>query len=77
MFDFINDPSLGAPSWFLPAFVGLLLWNGLWKGLALWHAAKRKDVKWFVILIFISAAGLVEIPYLFLVARVRIRELFT
>lgn len=64
-------PTGGAQSWFKvnawwfgPTLVAFALWSLVWKGLALWRAARRRDVPWFVLLLVVHTAGLVEIGYL-------------
>jgi hypothetical protein len=53
----------------LPVFLLLLAWTFFWKGLALWHSAKRGDTWWFIALLFINTLGILEIIYLFAVAK--------
>jgi methionyl-tRNA synthetase len=60
-----------------PVFPILLLWSIFWKGLALWHAAIRKQPWWFIILLLINTAGILEIIYLFAVAKLKLSELFS
>lgn len=56
----------------LPLLVlGLLLWTLVWKGWALWLAARRDEKIWFVVLLLINTAGILEIVYIFLVAKKR------
>lgn len=43
----------------------LLLWSTVWKGLALWGAAKNEQKYWFIPLLVINLFGLPEIAYLF------------
>ena len=45
-------------------FVLLILWSFFWRGLALWHAAKRKEPRWFIALLLLNTAGILEIIYL-------------
>ena len=46
--------------------VGLLiLWSLVWKGLALWKAAQEKSMVWFVVLLIVNTAGILEILYIF------------
>ena len=56
-----------------PAFgLGLILlvaWSIVWKGLALWRAATRGETVWFVIFLLVNTAGILEIIYLFFIAR--------
>ena len=59
---------MGAPTW-IPvagfALALLVLWSVFWKGLALWHSARRNQGWWFVILLVLNTAGILEIIYLF------------
>ena len=47
----------------------ILLWTILWKGLALWHAARRGEKWWFGILLILNTMGIVEMLYLLLVVK--------
>ena len=47
------------------------------EGLALWHAARRGQPWWFVILLVVNTVGILEIIYLFAVAKLKVNELFT
>lgn len=49
--------------------IPLMLWSMVWKGLALWRAARRGDTAWFVILLIFNTLGLLEIIYYFLIAK--------
>lgn len=37
------------------------------KGYALWHAAQRKETKWFIAMLLINTFGLLELYYLYAV----------
>lgn len=41
-----------------------LLWTLLWKGLALWHAARSGQWIWFIVFLIVNTAGILEIVYL-------------
>lgn len=43
---------------------GLIIWSLIWKGLALWRAARAEQLAWFVVLLVVNTAGLLEIAYL-------------
>ena len=43
----------------------IALWTLPWKGVALWKAAQRKEMKWFVVLLIVNTLALLEIFYLF------------
>lgn len=53
--NFINRPEI------LTVF---FLWTLIWKGLALWKAANKKQLIWFVMLLVINTMGILEIIYL-------------
>ncbi len=44
----------------------LLVWELVWKGLALWKAGRRNEPVWFVVLLVINTAGVLPIIYLLL-----------
>lgn len=52
-----------------PWVVLVLLWSLVWKGLALWRAARRGETAWYVVLLIINTIGILEIIYYFLVAK--------
>ena len=64
------------PPGFGPFLVVVLLWSILWKGLALWHSARRADSIWFVIFLFVNTIGILEIVYLFVFAKKKFGNLF-
>jgi hypothetical protein len=47
----------------------LIAWSLFWKGLALWSAARASRRNWFVVLLVVNTAGLLEIIYLFLIRK--------
>lgn len=47
-----------------PLLLLVLVWSLVWKGLALWRAAKRGDKIWYIIILILNSLGLVEIIYL-------------
>lgn len=62
MYQFLN----GVPAW---ALVVISLWSLPWKGVALWKAAQKKDVYWFVALLVINTVGILEILYIFVLSK--------
>ena len=61
----------------VPFVLVFILWSIMWKGLALWHAARRGEPWWFIALLIINTLGILEIIYLFFVAKLKFNELFT
>ncbi|MBX4195760.1 DUF5652 family protein [Candidatus Parcubacteria bacterium] len=61
MIDWINTHPL----------LGLLIiaWSVIWKGLALWEAAKRREKYWFVAILLLNTFGVLEIIYLLFIAK--------
>ncbi len=53
----------------LAVFLVLMVWSLIWKGLALWAAAERKEKWWFIALLIINTVGVLEIFYLTFVAK--------
>lgn len=41
----------------------------LLKGYALWHAAKREDKGWFIAILLINTAGILELVYLIFIVK--------
>ncbi len=42
-----------------------IFWSVYWKGRALWKAAQRKELYWFITLLLINTLGILEILYLY------------
>lgn len=66
----------GGVPWASPFFIILMLWSLVWKGLALWHSSRREQGWWFIALLVINTAGILEIVYLFGFAKLRFDALF-
>jgi hypothetical protein len=43
----------------------ILIWSIFWKGVALWRAARESQRNWFIAMLVLSTAGILEIIYLF------------
>ena len=46
-----------------------IIWSLVWKGLALWRAAELRQKYWFTAILVINSLGILDIIYLFVVAR--------
>lgn len=46
----------------------LVTWSLVWKGIALWKAARRDRMAWYVVLLVLNTVGILEIIYIFAVA---------
>lgn len=52
--------------WF---FAALMIWDLVWKGLALWKAAREQSRYWFIALLLLNTAGILPIVYLLMHTR--------
>ena len=64
------------PLWGLLPLIGFLLlllvvWSLVWKGLALWKAAHEESKGWFIAMLVLNTAGILEILYIFVFAKNR------
>jgi hypothetical protein len=61
----------------VPGFVGaaglllfiVVVWTFVWKGLALWKAARSGSKPWFIVLLIVNTVGILEILYLYVFSR--------
>ena len=62
---------------FIP-FIGLIIviaaWSIVWKGYALWIAAKNDHKWWFIILLIVNTVAILEIIYIFAVGRPSLKD---
>lgn len=65
------DPSLLYFQNHMWLFTALIIWSLIWKALALWHSARNNQLAWYIVLIFINTAGILEIIYLLFFRRKR------
>jgi len=56
----------GASAGAITLWIVLLVWTLVWKGLALWRAARNKHKIWFVVILIINTLGVLEILYYFI-----------
>jgi hypothetical protein len=47
-----------------PLFYLLIAWAVVWKGIALWHAARNRQLVWYIALLIVNTVGILEIIYL-------------
>ncbi|MCX6813899.1 MAG: DUF5652 family protein [Candidatus Azambacteria bacterium] len=50
-------------------FVFLLIWSLIWKGLALWKAARQSDKWWFMVMLVVNTVGILEILYIYVFSK--------
>ncbi len=64
------------PAGFFPVFGLIFIWTIFWKIIALWNAAKRHEKWWFIALAVINTLGILEIVYIFGIAKIKLADLF-
>ena len=47
-----------------PILYLLIIWSIIWKGIALWHSARNKQLKWYIVILIVNTIGILEIVYL-------------
>lgn len=51
---------LTAMMWLLP----LIIWEAVWKGIALWKCGRNNQLKWFIAILVLNTVGILPIIYL-------------
>ena len=65
------------PTWLPFVAVPLAIWSLFWKALALWHAARRGNTIWFIVIFVINTIGILDIIYLIIAGKLRPTDLFS
>lgn len=45
------------------ALIFLILWDLIWRGIALWKAGRSNELGWFVCILLLNTAGILPILY--------------
>ncbi len=56
-------------------FMLLSIWALIWKGFALWKAARNSQKKWFIAILAINTFGILEIIYIFYFGKKKTQEI--
>ena len=67
---------VGQHWWGLPLIGGfaviailVMVWTLVWKGLALWKAARSGSKVWFVVLLLVNTLGILDILYIYVFSK--------
>jgi hypothetical protein len=52
-------------------FLVIGVWSLIWKGLALWKAARKPHKIWFVFLLIVNTIGILEILYIYIFSEMK------
>ena len=47
----------------------IALWSFIWKGLALWKAARNGSKGWFIVLLILNTLGILDILYIYVFSK--------
>jgi hypothetical protein len=53
----------------------IVVWTVFWKGYSLWTSARAGQKYWFIAILLINTFGLLEIIYIFAVAKKTLRDI--
>jgi len=53
-------------TWMGAFLLPIVVWSLVWKGWALWKAARAESKVWFVVLLIVNTIGILDILYIFL-----------
>ncbi len=59
----------GIGALFIGLFALLIVWNLVWKALALWKAARSGSKIWFLILLVVNTFGILDILYIYVFSK--------
>lgn len=62
---------LGIPEW---ALVLIVFWSIIWMGIAMWKAARRNHLIWFILFLIVHTVGILEILYIFVFSKMGRRQ---
>ena len=70
MEEVINQmPDLALGAGMIVGLIVLLAWSLVWKGIALWKAARNGSKAWYIVMLLVNTVGILEIIYIFAVAK--------
>jgi len=52
------------PAMFIPVLTAVVVWETIWKGIALWKCARNKQTIWYLAILIFQTVGLLPIIYL-------------
>jgi hypothetical protein len=61
----------GIPPWAFTILILIMIWSSVWKLFALWTAARKNSLPWFVILALVNTVGILEILYIFVFSKMK------
>lgn len=62
---------MGIPVWLI---IVILVWSAIWKLLALWKAARKNHIVWFIVFAFVNLVGILEILYIYVFSEMNVKK---
>jgi len=53
------------PTWLLVLIIVLVIWELVWKGIALWKSSKNNQLGWFIAILVLNTVGILPILYIY------------
>ncbi|MFZ2190478.1 MAG: DUF5652 family protein [Candidatus Magasanikiibacteriota bacterium] len=47
----------------------LIIWSAIWKGIAMWKAARNNHLGWFIAFMIINTLGILELIYIYVISK--------
>jgi hypothetical protein len=61
--------ALTSSPWIMVLFYLVVIWTLIWKGIALWKAARNNHHAWFIVLLVVNTLGILEILYIYIFSK--------
>jgi methionyl-tRNA synthetase len=55
----------------IPLLILLVVWEAVWKGIALWKSARNKHLVWFICIFIFNTVGILPIVYLAFFSKIK------
>lgn len=56
-------------SWFYPIILIIVIWDIIWKLVAMWYASRNNHLAWYIVLAIINSVGVLPIFYIFIICK--------
>lgn len=54
----------GTYYWLIPSLIILIIWETVWKLIAMWKAGRNNHLAWFICIALINTVGILPIVYI-------------
>ena len=52
----------------------IIVWETVWKGIALWKSAKKNHLVWFVAILLFNTVGILPILYVYIFSKIDLKD---